>query len=124
MTATKTRAKVDIGLLEKAMTRWRAFPLEYVDDVILKTLGITLEPRQREALEIIFKYKKVLIPTHFSFGKSFICAIVSITLSNLYCDDFRGETYAPTFTQVKDIIWAEMRSIRESLEGMSRSAAR
>jgi hypothetical protein len=117
MTATKTRAKVDIGLLEKAMARWRAFPMEYVDDVILKTLGITLEPRQREALEIIFKYKKVLIPTHFSFGKSFICAIVSITLSNLYCDDFRGETYAPTFTQVKDIIWAEMRSIRESLEG-------
>ena len=62
MTATKTRAKVDIGLLEKAMTRWRAFPMEYVDDVILKTLGITLEPRQREALETIFKYKKVLIP--------------------------------------------------------------
>ena len=116
-TLTKTNKTVDPEIMAKAFERWRKFPMEYVDDVILKTLGITLEPRQRKALEAIFKHKKVLIPTHFSFGKSFICAIVSITLANLYRDDFRGETYAPTFSQVKDIIWAEMRSIREQLVG-------
>lgn len=115
---SKTNASaVSPEVMAKAFQHWRKNPMQYVDDVILSTLGITLEPRQRKALETIFKYKKVLIPTHFSFGKSFICAIVSITLANLYCDDFIGETYAPTFSQVKDIIWAEMRSMRERLDG-------
>ena len=50
-TLTKTNKTVDPEIMAKAFERWRKFPMEYVDDVILKTLGTTLEPRQRKALD-------------------------------------------------------------------------
>jgi hypothetical protein len=112
-----TATMIDPDIMTRAIQRWRDCPMEYVDDVILANIGITLEPRQRLFLETVFKNKKVMCSTHFSFGKSFLCAIVILTLANLYCDDIKGETYAPTFSQVKDILWAELRSIREELEG-------
>lgn len=110
-------ATITADTMEKAFTYWRSNPMAYVDNVILPHIGVTLEKRQREVLETIFRDKKVLIPTHFSFGKSFLCAVVALTLMNLYQDDVKGESYAPTFTQVKDILWAELRSIHESLKG-------
>ena len=106
-------APVSAADYEKAWRYFRKNPLEYIDTVLLKPLNITLEENQREILTAIFKYKKVIIPTHHAFGKSFICALVSITLMNLYCNDIKGVTLAPTFRQVQDILWSEIRSIFE-----------
>ena len=98
-----------------ALKYWRSNPMAYVDDMLLPNLKATLTDSQREVLSAIFKYKKVLIPTHHAFGKSFICAIAAITISNLFCNDVKGTTIAPTFRQVQDILWAEMRSIFEKV---------
>jgi len=124
MTATMTRTPkkhltlddITPAQWDAALARWRQYPIEYVD-LLCKTLKVELTTKQREVIEAIFKHKKVLIPTHHAFGKSFICAIVAITIMNLYCDAMQGVTLAPTFRQVQDILWAEMRSIFDKVNG-------
>lgn len=103
------------AMWQLALKRYRQYPMEYIDDLILPLLNCELTESQREVIRAIFKYKKVLIPTHHAFGKSFICAIVAITIANLYSANVKGTTIAPTFRQVQDILWAEMRSIFEKV---------
>ena len=105
---------------ERAWRYFRKNPMAYIDNVILPPINITLETNQREILEAIFKYKRVIIPTHHAFGKSFISAIVAITLLNLYCNDVKGITLAPTFRQVQDILWSEIRNIHERVNAIER----
>jgi len=99
----------------KALKLWRANPVKYVDSVLLKTLQVELEPRQREVLDAVFRDKKVLIPTHFSFGKSFLCALIALAIPNIYPHNCIGSTFAPTFRQVRDILWREMRRVFEAV---------
>ena len=94
-----------------AIKYWRANPDKYIQDILLKKLNVQFEPRQKIALETIFRDKKVLIPAHFSFGKSFLCALIALAIPNLYPHNSVGSTFAPTFRQVRDILWREMRRI-------------
>jgi hypothetical protein len=101
----------DLSLEEKILARrhFRKNPMSYVDGVVLPKLGVSLEKVQREVLEGMFKYKKVLVPTHFAFGKSFLCALLVLCIMNLYVEECEATTLAPTFRQVQDILWKEMR---------------
>ena len=103
----------DLTIEEKILARryFKKYPMKYVDDVILPKIKIKLEDDQREVIEGIFKYKKVLVPTHFAFGKSFISALALLTIMNLNIEECEGHTLAPTFRQVQDILWKELRDI-------------
>lgn len=117
-TAEKPVSMADLTPKEKilAVNHFRKYPMKFIEGVICPRLGIELEDVQREVLTEIFRSKKVLIPTHFAFGKSFISAIALLTVMNLAIDDenggaCEGVTLAPTFRQVQDILWKEIRDI-------------
>lgn len=118
--AEKPQSLKDLTIEEKilATRHFRKHPMKFIEGVICPRLGIELEDVQREVLEAIFKHKKVLIPTHFAFGKSFISALAVLTIMTLSIDDEHGgeceaTTLAPTFRQVQDILWKEMRAVYE-----------
>ena len=111
----QTIADLSIEQKQSALKHFRKYPLEYVDKILLPMLNIRLEEEQREVLSAIFEYKNVLIYTHHAFGKSLLCAIVALTISNLYNQACVGTTIAPTFRQVQDVLWKEMRAIHEKV---------
>jgi hypothetical protein len=111
MPATLDRPRLSNDQKKEVLLNYRKNPMLYVDNVLLPRLGLSLEKGQREVIEDIFKYHYCLIPTHFAFGKDFICALVSLTLLNLYPNDCRGTGLAPTFSQVQDILFVEIRDM-------------
>ena len=119
----QTREKPTAQDYDNALLRWREHPEEYISDRLLSRLGITLEPRQIECLQKVFKHRKVLIPTHFAFGKSFLGALICITIANLYPLDCVGSTFAPTFRQIEDILWREMRKVFDGVNAKAKILA-
>ena len=115
-----TTTKPTASDYDLALKRWREYPDEYITDRLLSRLDIALEPRQMDCLKKIFKHRKVLIPTHFAFGKSFLGALIVITLANLYPLDFVGSTFAPTFRQIEDILWREMHKVFNGVNAKAR----
>jgi hypothetical protein len=111
MNSIKERPQSIFELGDIALESYRKNPMKYIDGVLLSKLNIKLEPRQRKVLETIFKNREVLIPSHFAFGKSFICALLILTLENLYPNGFICSVFAPTYPQIKDIIWREMKKV-------------
>lgn len=109
--------EVDKAILKNALKTWRTYPMLYVDTVLLARMGVTLEKNQRMVLHEMFRLKRLLIPTHHAFGKSFLCAIFLITILNLYADSCVITTTAPTHRQVADILWVEMRNIFDRAYG-------
>jgi hypothetical protein len=109
----KPNTLADLTLEEKrlAYRHFKKHPMKFIDSIIMPRLGITLEAGQRDVLNDIFEHKKVLVPTHFAFGKSFISALAVLAIMNLNLEECEAHTLAPTFRQVQDILWKEMRDI-------------
>ena len=65
--------------------------------------------RQRDILDALFRHRKVAVKSAHGTGKSFTAALAALTLSYLY--KAIVVTTAPTFRQVRKVIWGEIHSI-------------
>lgn len=89
--------------------RCRDDPIFFVEHI----LGAQPWQKQREILEAIRDHKEVAVASCHAAGKSWISA--RAVLWFLYCNRLsRVVTTAPTFPQVKDIIWQEIKQAHAS----------
>lgn len=103
--------EIQADTLKQAILFYRDNPAEYVKD----NLSIPdMTETQKEVFEAFFKYRKIAVSTHNAFGKSFLASVLALTVMNLYADECKGATIAPTFQQVRDVIWSELHSIFEN----------
>ncbi len=99
---------IDIETLMNTIKAYRLRPLSFVEDNLACP---TMNKHQQNVFNKFFEHRKLAVSTNNAFGKSFIAALIAITLPNLHPKGCEGLTLAPTFPQVADIIWREMRDI-------------
>jgi phage terminase large subunit len=87
----------------------RAEPIAFIEDV----LGLSPWKKQREIIEDVQNHPVVAVASCHGAGKSWISAVT--VLWYLYCHTLsRVISTAPTFPQVKDILWQEIRQAYEN----------
>lgn len=83
---------------------------KHPEDFIENVMGVsTLEPYQRAALRTIAQNKRVAISACHDVGKSFLLGRVVPWFASCFPYS-KIITTAPTFNQVKNILWSEIRS--------------
>src|SRR5256885_15883562 len=85
--------------------RYKPIPHFFIKDI----LGAKTWPMQDEIVKSVFTNKLTAVKTGNSAGKSFIAARIALTFLSL----FEGSiviTTAPTYRQVKDVLWREFAS--------------
>lgn len=92
---------------QEAVKLWQSYPVYFIENI----LGIdTLEDYQKtKILEPIVKYERVAIKACHSVGKTFCMARIVLW----FCSCFPNSkiiTTAPTFRQVKLLLWSEIRT--------------
>ena len=105
--------------LQKLILRYRRDPLLYMAQV----LGVSLTPMQQEIVTALVTHKRVFVKASHSIGKSFIAAC----LTNWHFDCFAPGltlTTAPTYQQVVDVLWKEVRTLRKGRPGLLPKASR
>ena len=94
-------------------------PVEFAE----RTLGLELGAKQREVLEAIRDHAKVVVPSCHAAGKTFLAAIVV-----LWWLFSRRPAYvittAPTWRQVKRLLWKEIRALFRRLPEEVRGQAK
>lgn len=109
--ALAAAAKAELARRREAETA-RQQTYEYADDpvgFITQRLGEHLWSRQREIAEALRIHRRVAVPSCHGVGKSFLASrIVSWWLSTSPAGDAFAVTSAPTFTQVRAILWREI----------------
>lgn len=70
---------------------------------------LPLWSKQREIVQALIKHKKVAVKSGHGIGKSFIAAVSALTLH--YAWRALGITTAPTFRQVRRVLWGEIHNI-------------
>jgi phage terminase large subunit len=89
----------------KALERFQKYPKFFFKEV----LGVECEIYQAEALQMIADCERVAISACHDVGKSWLLA--RVVLWFVTCFPYsKVITTAPTFNQVKNILWAEIRS--------------
>ena len=76
---------------------------------IITRAQLPLWSKQREIIQSLIKHKKVAVKSGHAIGKSFIAAVSALTLH--YAWRAIGITTAPTFRQVRRVLWGEIHSI-------------
>ena len=94
-----------------AIKKYRPHPLKFKDEVLQSP---KFTDKQEQVFNDLFKYKKLAVSTHNAFGKSFIAANAVLTIYNLYPAKIKGAAFAPTFPQIRDILFSEMHSIYDN----------
>ena len=69
--------------------------------------GVNPWRRQNEIIQSVFKYKRTAVPAGHSVGKTFTLALTVLTFLLLMPDSIVITT-APTFRQVKELLWREI----------------
>jgi hypothetical protein len=69
-------------------------------------MEVPIWSKQREIVEALVKHKKVTVKSGHGVGKSFICARLALYLH--FVHHAIGLTTAPTFRQVRRILWSEI----------------
>src|SRR5579884_2454059 len=87
----------------EALEIYRQKPHAFVEDV----LGAALWDKQREICADVFQYREVAVKTCNAVGKSFIAGRTALTFLLLIPGSLVVTT-APTWRQVKDILWREL----------------
>jgi phage terminase large subunit len=91
-----------------------ANPAEFVREV----LGATPWQKQIDIINDVFKYSRVAVKTCNSVGKSYIAARIAVTYLMLYPDSIVVTT-APTWNQVKNVLWREIRTTTKDAQKIS-----
>jgi hypothetical protein len=94
-----------LAALEKAVAKWRYDPNLFFEEI----LGCTPEPYQRQINQAIADHERVAISACHDVGKSWDLARIVLWFGTCfpYC---KVITTAPTYNQVKNILWSEIRS--------------
>src|SRR5438270_9488569 len=98
--ALTTDEKLEAALLIR--DTYRPIPHLFIKDM----LGARTWPMQDEIVKSVFANKLTAVKTGNAAGKSFIAARIALTFLSL----FEGSivvTTAPTYRQVKDVLWRE-----------------
>lgn len=82
----------------------RKDPVWWIED----TFGETLWSKQREIVEAVNKYPRVMVKSCHSAGKSYVAAKIGICFLETHPHSIVITT-APTFRQVKQVLWQEIR---------------
>lgn len=102
--------------------RYRIFKYiqKYPKRFIRKSLGIKqLTKEQETIIDSVWNNRRTVVPSAHSMGKSFIGA--SIVLAFLYGHkNSIVITTAPTYRQVKDILWKNIREMHENAKGLKK----
>ena len=83
-------------------------PLGFKNDCLVSA---PFEPEQADVFNALFANPRVCVSSCHNFGKTFILANAVHTAINLYAPEVIIITTAPTFRQVKSVLWAEIRKI-------------
>lgn len=92
--------------------------LEHPEKFVSEVLGATPWAKQVEIIQDIFKYSRVAVKTCNSVGKSYIAARIAVSYLMLHPDSIVVTT-APTWSQVKNVLWREIRSAVKQAERIS-----
>lgn len=114
MTITETAT-----LRELVRRHYQAHPIDYIENI----LQIKLTRKQREICRALIKHKRVAVRASHGVGKSLLMA----ALLNWFFDCFPNSiaiSTAPTATQVKDVVWKEVRRLRGGRPGLLPKAPR
>jgi len=91
--------------IEQFQPSIQASPTQFYDDV----LGCTYWEKQKAITEALFKHQRVTVKSCNGSGKSYIAARAALAFLFAYPDSVVITT-APTWRQVEDIIWRELRT--------------
>ena len=97
------------------LIKWRNNPIEYKNTILQSP---KYHKDQEDVFNAVFKYGAVACSTYNSFGKSLLASDLMLTIPNLWTGSkadtaTRGMVLAPTFSQVRDIIFANARATFE-----------
>lgn len=96
------------GLLQKqSYDKYKTDPVAYFREV----LGVEPTPQQEEVANALVKYKRVLVNSAHSQGKSLLGAWLICWMYDCYQDSITFST-APTLSQVTDVLWKYVRKYR------------
>jgi len=90
----------------KEIEHWQQDPGYFFKDI----LGINAWEKQIEIAESVRDNERTIVPASFGVGKTFIAAAITIQFLCSYIPS-KVITTAPTFRQVKDLLWREIRNI-------------
>lgn len=89
--------------------------LKHPEEFVREVLGATPWEKQVEIIRAVFKYSIVAVKTANSIGKTYIAARIALTYLMLYKNSIVVTT-APTFKQVRDALWREIRTAASNAE--------
>ena len=101
--------------LHISCTPW---PDDYPPDSWTKEQGYPLWTRQLEIVKAVQKHKKVAVRSAFDVGKTFVAALIALCIC--FIEKGLGITTAPTFRQVKRLLWAEIHKIYNKAESINK----
>lgn len=85
--------------------RFKADPIFYVE----KVLGSSLWEKQKEIITAVERFPKVTVKSCHGSGKTYTAARVALRFIHRYPSSIVVTT-APTFTQVRDLLWKEIKA--------------
>ena len=83
-------------------------------DWVDQNLGISLWSVQRQILQALEDHDKVVVPTCHGIGKTFIAAVADVAWIQTRTPSYIVTT-APNATQVKQLLWKEIRALWQQL---------
>lgn len=87
-----------------------AYDLRYCNNPCLwakEKLKVDLWSKQKEILDSVFRNPKTVVRASYSVGKTFVAAVAVLAFINLRIP-CKIVTTAPTWRQVKDLLWSEI----------------
>lgn len=105
------QAQITTEQFKKLHGHYLEHPAEFVSDILCATPWT----KQVEIIDAVFKYSTVAVKTCNSVGKSYIAARIAITYLMLYQNSIVVTT-APTWNQVTNVLWREIRSAVKQAE--------
>jgi phage terminase large subunit len=104
-TIANKKQKLSASDAEFIIDTYRPIPHLFASDV----LGATPWEKQIEIITAVFNYREVAVKTCNAVGKSYIAARIIVSFLMLYPGS-TVVTTAPTWRQVRDILWREIRT--------------
>lgn len=100
-----TKAEEKIAQAEEIRRLYEPHPADFIEDAFKSQLWTM----QRQITEAVFKYPTVAVKTCNAAGKSYIAARIALAFLTLKPGSIVITT-APTWRQVKDVLWREIRT--------------
>ena len=88
------------------LTKYKNAPSQWASEV----LDVDLWSKQREILDSVFQNRRTFVRASYSVGKTYVAAVAILAFLFLRMPS-KVITVAPTFRQVKDLLWSEINTL-------------